>query len=230
MTKIVDTGISIISQTATNVQLALGVDTRFTGVDLSQGQTGAATFEMTCKIWDDDTFSDDLIASKSHVMEPGSILELTGVDMPFSLSLAQLRKKEPSFEKTLEIFGEFTLRKNGLKLGPSAKSRTIDIKLPGPPPPTPTGGQHIDVVTEGTGGSTIVVTKGSKFTPGSVVVVRITDSHLVQLQSVATADADGKFTSRKQVPCLSGVRFTITAFEDTNPTGTFANAVVATCP
>lgn len=230
MTRIVDTGISVASRTATHVQLVLGVDTRFTGVDLAEGRNGTSRFEMTCKIWDDDTFSDDLITTATQVMAPASILELTGIDMPFTLSLAQLRNREPSYESTIELFGEFTLRKNGTKLGPSAKSRTLDIKLPGPPPPPPTGGQHIDVSTEGTGTSTVVVTKGSKFKPESIVVVRITDSRLVQLQSVATADAGGNFTSRRQVPCQSGVRFTVTAFEDANPTGTIANAVVTACP
>jgi len=230
MTKIVDTGISIASQTTTRVQLVLGVDIRFTGVDLFQGQTSVAKFEMTCTLWDDDTLFDDQITSESVVIEPGSIREVTGIDIPFNLSLADLRRKESRFEATIEIYGEFTLTKNKAKLGPSANSRTIDIKLPGPPPPPPTGGRRINVSTEGVGTSTIVVTKGSKFKPGSVVVVRITDSRLVQLQSVATADADGKFTSRRQVPCLSGVQFTITAFEDTNPTGTLANAVVVTCP
>ena len=184
---------------------------------------------MTCTLRDDDTFFDDQITSKSVVMEPRSIREVTGVDIPFNLSLAELRSIEPLFEATIEIYGEFMLTKNNAKLGPSAKSPTIDVKLPGPPPPPSTRGQHIDVSTEGAGTSMIVVTKGSKFKPGSVVVVRITDSRLVQLQAVATAGADGKFTSRRQVP-PAGVQFTITAFEDANPTGTFANAVLATCP
>ncbi len=81
-------------------------------------------------------------------MEPGSIREVTGVDMPFSLSLAELRSKEPSFEKTYRNIRRVYADENNAKLGPSAKSRNIDIKLPGRPRPAPTGGQHIDVSTE----------------------------------------------------------------------------------
>ena len=228
MTKIVDTAISVVSRDADNLQLLLGVDTRFTGVDLHQGRTGAARFEMTCRIWDDDTFSDDLVTSATHVMEPGSILELTGVDMPFTLPFSDLRKKEPGYESNIELFGDFTLRKNGARVGSSVKSRTLNVKFP-EPTPVPNN-RRIEVASEGSGTSTVVVTRGSNFKPGSLVVVRITDARLVQLQAAATAAADGTFTARRQVPCLSGVQFTVTAFEDADPSNTFANAVIATCP
>jgi hypothetical protein len=83
---------------------------------------------------------------------------------------------------------------------------------------------------EGGGPGTVVVTKGHGFTPAGIVVVRITDRSFAQLQVLATADAEGTFTARRQVPCASGVPFTVTAFEDASPSATLANAVVATCP
>jgi hypothetical protein len=137
MTRIDDTGILISSRTATHVQLVLGVDVRFTGADLFQGQTGAAQFKVRCDIWDDDLFINDYITGIFHTMEPESLLELTSVEIPFNLSLAELQSNWSSFEGHIEIFGEFTLMKNGAKLGPSVITRNIVIKLPPVPQPGP---------------------------------------------------------------------------------------------
>jgi hypothetical protein len=71
---------------------------------------------------------------------------------------------------------------------------------------------------------------GSGFTPNSLVVIKVTDANLQQIQFPLTAGADGKFTSTHQVSCVSGAQLTVTAFEDTDPNGTFANAFVTTCP
>lgn len=230
MTKIVDTAINVTSRTSTHVELLLGVDTRFTGSDLTDGQSGAAKFEMHCSIYDDDTFSDDHITGYTVRMEPASIQALTGVNMPFTLSLTSLRSKEPPYESTIELYGEFTLHKNGRKLGPSVKTRNKDVELPGIPPPTTSSGQHITVSSEGSGAGTIMVVKGTKFTAGKIAVVRFTDRGLNQVRSSMTVASDGTFTVRRAVPCATGIRITVTAFEDQNPSGTYANSVETTCP
>lgn len=129
MTRIVDVAISA-KRTNTHAKLSLGVDIRFTGVDLFHGQTGAAQFVVTCTIWDDDPFFNDEITDEVRVLEPGAIVELTGVDMSFNLSLAHLRTRESSAEDTIELFGEFKVTKNGRQLGPSVKTRNINVELP----------------------------------------------------------------------------------------------------
>jgi hypothetical protein len=88
----------------------------------------------------------------------------------------------------------------------------------------------ISVSKQGSGASTIFVVTGSGFTPNSLVVIRITDAAFEQVQFPETAQADGKFVSQHSVPCASGIQLTFTAFEDADPQGTFANAVVTTCP
>lgn len=95
------------------------------------------------------------------------------------------------------------------------------------PPPS---SRSISVSKEGSGPSTIFIINGSGFTPNSLVVIRITDRSFNQVQFPETAGSDGKFVSRHSVPCLSGIQLTFTAFEDADPQGTFANAIVTTCP
>src|SRR3954447_12417391 len=95
------------------------------------------------------------------------------------------------------------------------------------PPPPP---RSISVSKEGTGSSTAFIVNGVGFTPGSLIVIRITDAQLQQIQFPETAGGDGKFVSRHGVPCFSGGQLTFTAFEDTDPSGTFANIIVTTCP
>lgn len=93
-----------------------------------------------------------------------------------------------------------------------------------------TPARTITVSTEGAGPSTVFAVTGAGFTPGSLVVVRFTDPQLHQVQGQATAGGDGRFNLRHSVPCGSSTQVTVTAFEDADPLGTFANAVVTTCP
>jgi|ERR1041385_8685388 hypothetical protein len=92
-------------------------------------------------------------------------------------------------------------------------------------------GRHIAVSKEGAGASTVFVVTGTGFTPNKRVVIRITSGETLHIEEFAeTAGGDGRFVSRHSLPCVSGGRFTVTAFEDANPQETFANAVDTTCP
>jgi hypothetical protein len=55
---------------------------------------------------------------------------LTGVNILFDLSWAELREKEPWNESKIEVFGEFTLKKDNKKLGPSVNGINWRIDLP----------------------------------------------------------------------------------------------------
>lgn len=230
MARINDTAINITSQTSTTVTLLLGVDTLFSPSEVEAGRNGSASFELSCTIWDDDTFFNDRITREVRKIEPDGMASLVGIDFPFELELADLRRREPSHENTIELFGEFSVLRNNQRIAPTVKTRNRDVRLPDPPPPVTNTGQRISVTTEGTGLSTVATVNGSSFTPGGLVVIRFTDRRLNQLQAVATAGADGKFTARRSVPCGSGIQFTVTAFEDANPNGSFANAVEMSCP
>jgi ricin-type beta-trefoil lectin protein len=95
---------------------------------------------------------------------------------------------------------------------------------------TTPSGRQISVSNQGAGSTTVFTVTGTGFTPSKLVVIKITASNLAQVQFPETAGADGKFVSRHSVSCASGISLTVTAFEDANPQGTFANAVVTTCP
>jgi len=89
----------------------------------------------------------------------------------------------------------------------------------------------INVTTEGTGASTVWTVTGSAFTPFGLTVIRFTNPAFQQVQFSQSAGADGKFVSRHSIANVaSGERITITAFEDADPEGTSANAIVTTCP
>jgi len=88
----------------------------------------------------------------------------------------------------------------------------------------------ISVSKEGAGSSSVFVVTGVGFTPSSLVIIIITDVRLQQIQFQETAGGDGKFVSRHSLPCVSGIQLTFTAFEGADKIGTFANAVVTTCP
>ncbi|MEO6818821.1 MAG: fibronectin type III domain-containing protein [Ginsengibacter sp.] len=88
----------------------------------------------------------------------------------------------------------------------------------------------ISVSKEGKGTLAVFTVNGTGFTPGSVVVNRATAPNFTQVQFDQTTGADGKYTARQSIPCISGVQITFTAFEDSNPTSTFANSVITTCP
>lgn len=88
----------------------------------------------------------------------------------------------------------------------------------------------ITVSSEGSGQSTLFTINGNGFTPNSLVVVRITDQQLHQIQISETVEGSGRFVARRSAPCISGVKLTFTAFEYANPSGTFANSVVKSCP
>jgi hypothetical protein len=93
-----------------------------------------------------------------------------------------------------------------------------------------TPARSISVSKEGTGASAVFVVTGAGFTAGSGVVLRITGPQFQQVQFPETAGGDGKFVSRHSVPCVSAIQLTFTAFEDADPLGTSANAIVTTCP
>jgi hypothetical protein len=105
--------------------------------------------------------------------------------------------------------------------GNSPPSNTVEGTTPAP---------TISVSKQGVGASTVLVITGNGFTPGSLVVIRVTTPDLQGSEFVETAGGDGKFVSPHSFPCVSGRAFTVTAFEDADPQGTFANAVVTTCP
>lgn len=105
--------------------------------------------------------------------------------------------------------------------GQSPRSNEVEATTPA---------RTIRVSTEGVGSSTLFVVEGAGFTPSSLVIIRFTDPQLNQVRASETAGADGKFVSRRSVPCASGILVTVTAFEDGDLQGTFANAVETTCP
>ncbi len=92
------------------------------------------------------------------------------------------------------------------------------------------GGRQISVSKQGAGPSSVFTVTGSGFSPNKLVVIKVTDAQLQQLQFAETTNASGGFTSPHSVSCVSGGSLTFTAFEDSDPTHTFANAVVTTCP
>ena len=132
MTWIEDNAISVqYSETTNPVKLTVGVDVRFTGVDMFQGQTGAAKFSVLCTIWEEDKLFDDRVTMQEHVMEPGSILEVTGFEMIFDLLADELIKTESwiDYKKfDVELYGVLTLMKNGLKHGPGRSVKTGTVK------------------------------------------------------------------------------------------------------
>jgi hypothetical protein len=90
--------------------------------------------------------------------------------------------------------------------------------------------RRISVSKQGAGASTVFVVAGTGFTPNVRVVIRVTTPQFQQVQFAETSGFDGTFASPHSVPCVSGGQLTVTAFEDRDPTHTFANAVVTTCP
>jgi hypothetical protein len=89
----------------------------------------------------------------------------------------------------------------------------------------------ISVTSTGMGTSSVFAVTGSGFAPNSLIVVRATGQALLgQVQFPATAGGDGKFTARQSIACQTGFQITFTAFEDADPTGTFANVIVMGCP
>ena len=89
----------------------------------------------------------------------------------------------------------------------------------------------ISLTTEGTGASTVWTVTGSGFTPFGLSVIRFTNPALQQVQFDQSAGADGQFVSRHSIAnVFSGEQITVTAFEDADPDGTFANTIVTTCP
>lgn len=230
MARIVDTGISVTGRTSTHVTVLFGVDLLFTPDEVAAGRSGAAKYSCHLLVWDEDLFSNDRVLGATREIVPEAMDSRVGIDFPAEMKLTDLRRKEPDPENNIELFAQFTILKNGQSAAPSVRSRTITIELPEPPPQSSNTGQTISVRTEGAGASAIAIVTGQNFTSGSLVVIRFTDSALNQLRATATADAAGSFEARRSVPCSPGIGFTVTAFEDANPTGSFANAVQLSCP
>jgi len=133
MSWIEDNAITLSSLGGTSLRLTVGVDVRSTGVDMFEGQTGAAKFSVSCTIWDNDPGYDDRVAMKEHFMEPDSIFEVTGFELIFDLPYQELRTIEPQDwpfgQKFIELYGELTLRKNGYPQGSSVKTGERDAVL-----------------------------------------------------------------------------------------------------
>ncbi len=136
MSKIVDTGISITASSQESVSLVLGVDVAFSPAEVAARSSGTQ-FEVQCDIWDEDTFDDDWITKARKVIAPEAITSVVGIDFDFSLLLKNLRTREPYHESAIELYGEFSLLRNGSRVS-SAKSRAVNVQLPAPalPPVT----------------------------------------------------------------------------------------------
>jgi hypothetical protein len=104
--------------------------------------------------------------------------------------------------------------------GASSSSNEVEATTPA---------RSISVSKEGVGTATVFVVSGAGFTPNSLAVVRIVDRAFNQFEARETPGGDGRFVARRSVPCRSGTAWTVTAFEDTDPSGTVSNAVETSC-
>ena len=93
-----------------------------------------------------------------------------------------------------------------------------------------TPARTISVSKEGAGKSAVFLVTRTGFTPSSLVIVRATDPQFNQVQFVETAGGDRKIVAKQSIPWQSGLQITFTAFEDADPSATFTNAIVTTCP
>ena len=139
MARIVDTGIAVTGSNAIHVTMLFGVDVSFTAAEIAEGRSGAATYSVFLMIWDEDTVFDDRIVSAGRDIAPADMKARVGIDFPAELEFANLRRKEPLIESLLgggiEIFGEFTVRKNNRAIAPSVRSRPLSVPFPLPLPP-----------------------------------------------------------------------------------------------
>jgi hypothetical protein len=71
---------------------------------------------------------------------------------------------------------------------------------PGPPPTKPS----INVSSKGSGTSATFEVKGSAFTPGATVTIRVVDDAFEQRHFSQSADGDGKLDAHLSLPCRSG--------------------------
>jgi hypothetical protein len=104
--------------------------------------------------------------------------------------------------------------------GASPRSNEVEATTPA---------RSISVSREGVGTSTIFVVSGAGFTPNSLVVVVIVDKGFNRFEARETTGGDGRFVARRSVPCRSGTAWTVSAFEDADPSGTASNAVETSC-
>ena len=96
-----------------------------------------------------------------------------------------------------------------------------------PVAPTP---RMITLIKQSTGATTILEVSGSGFTPGNLIVIKVTDTvTFANWQATATANAATDFVTSFSFPCVSGVIFTVSAYEDANPAFTQSNAINFTC-
>lgn len=227
MTKILHARLTAGERAASTFSFRVTADVQFTGSDLSRGQSGASTFKVSVQIWDEDTFSDDRVVRHWVAIPRANVSANTHIDENFKVSWSDLKSKEPFYEGAIELYGGLHLFRDDKDIDVTAQSNVVSVDFPKNPT---TSGQHIEVSTEGSGQGTSCVVKGSKFTPGALVVLRFTDPTLHQVQGHVTVTSSGTFTSRTSVPCRSGIGITVTAFEDANPSGTNSNAVQLSCP
>jgi len=105
--------------------------------------------------------------------------------------------------------------------GESPKSNEVHAETPA---------RTISVSKEVSGANLVFTVTGSGFTPNSLVVIKITAQNWQPVQFQSTAGADGTFVQKQPVICLSSFMLTFTSYEDADPTGTFANAIIMACP
>jgi hypothetical protein len=201
---------------------------RFDGQHLRDAQRGAARYRVRCDLYDDDTFSDDLLETAVKSFEPNEISPVVEVSFSFRTNAKHL---EPPYEKVVEFLAKCKLTRDGARVGPWVESNVLDFKLPDPPPapPPPDNGRRIEASVSGVGLDTVVTTNGRGFKSGNLAVVKITDKNLRQFKGIATVSSNGTFSISIQYPCVSGTSYTITAREDENPAGTFANTIERSC-
>ncbi|HVQ07547.1 MAG TPA: hypothetical protein VMS43_03845 [Allosphingosinicella sp.] len=129
MTKIINPRIRRVADSGTRVFMLLGADIQFTGADLTQGRSGAAGYELECIVWDDDPVFDDEIDRRITPIPRSRIGSNTSMEMQFDLSIDKLRASEPGFERVIELFGEFKLRRNGRQIGSSRSSSNLNYRF-----------------------------------------------------------------------------------------------------
>jgi len=129
MTKIVDTGIAVVGTDENKAHLTFGADIAFSENDVGAGRSGFVKFTLDLAIYDEDLAFDDLVGRYSHVFEPSVFAETVGVDMPVDVDSRHMAFLELGIESNVELFGIFTLRKDGHRVGHPKHTRKINLSV-----------------------------------------------------------------------------------------------------
>lgn len=224
MTRLVAGNLRVVERTTSAVVLRVRPGIRFTEPDLSDGRAGRARFRLTCTIWDDDFLFDNRVARASRDLSPAEIRTLSVIRIPFTLSYARLREKETGAERMIELFGEFGLSRDGVRLGPSVRTPTVDVSLV-PPPASAAIAARIETTPSG---PTLQVL-GAGFAANAALRVRWTDFATTNSATIS-ADAHGAFAFTVPVRCEPGLRFAVIANDVANPAISAMDSAGAVCP